>query len=78
MDCNNCEVRKLAEYDKANLDDYCWRSGCPFATMPFSVAMSFHGYDCTSVDTEEDPCSSCSYEMHSAAFWGNDDCPYSK
>lgn len=25
-----------------------------------------------------DPCSSCPYEMHSAACWGNDDCPYSK
>ena len=23
-----------------------------------------------------DPCSDCPYEMHSAACWGNEDCPY--
>ena len=25
-----------------------------------------------------EPCTSCPYELHSAACWGNDDCPYSK
>ena len=23
-----------------------------------------------------DPCSDCPYELHSAACWGNEDCPY--
>lgn len=25
-----------------------------------------------------DPCISCPYEMHSAACWGNEDCPYNQ